>query len=818
MVYPRDPSNSQRIARVSGLRAVCFLWLLLSSASWCWAGDLAPELQKRIDGLCQKLEEKRKDYHIPGMALCVVQGDQVLVQRGFGQRDRKQGLLVDADTLFAIGSSTKSFASTLVAMLVAEGKMAWDDPVQKYLPYFELEDVEAAQQATIRDLLCHRVGLTRMGIVWAANQVDRERAIRQAAHAKPMAGFREAFLYNNVMYSAAGVASAKAADTRWETLLQKRILGPLGMTRSNATLSGLATDSNASKGYLWESDSKSWEEISRRDLAAIAPAGAMNSSARDMAQWLRFLLAKGKWQGKQLLSHEALEETWKHQIQIAGGVSYGLGWMLGQWEGRRVVEHGGNIDGYATTVGLLPDEKLGFALLTNVSASPLQQESLDLVWQELLGDLDQTAQSHGKPKSEEELQRYEGRYRIELMGVEATVEVRDGKLGIDIPGQMWFALHWPQADGRWVFEFSSDIQLKFDDEGAGDINKVTMYQQIEMTCPRSGDAGVAAAADLEFPAAGEAWTAAQMEPLLGKYHMAAMGVDFEILVQDERLAVNIPGQTTFALLWPDAQGRWVIEAAPDQALTLALGEDRRVSQMLFERDLVLEGQRVRPATNLDITLEELVKRGLEAAKAPKIPAGAGAKYTGTVDFVHQGVKGRFEAIVLGEDRMRLHLDMAPFGFVTTVVQGDDGWVHSNLEMSTDMNLEELELTKLSSPYFQGLDWREPFRECHLVRKDEFEGQEVYVVECVPHRASVITKYLDAETGVVVGEVIPMPVKGFGMTIPSVSRYEDYRTIDGVSIPYRATTRVEGLGDWVFQLESASFNEPVLEDVFKRPAF
>ena len=196
-----------------------------------------PTLEERLARLTEELEIQRQELHIPGMAMAVVQGDELIYSHGFGSADLESSRAVTPETLFAIGSSTKAFTASLIGMLVDEGKMSWDDPVTKFLPYFELkidtDDAEA--MVTIRDLLSHRTGFTRMGMLWAGGAVSREEILRTATLAEPWSPFRDKFYYNNVAFLAAGMASSVAAGSSWDDLQAERLLTPLAMKSSSSS-------------------------------------------------------------------------------------------------------------------------------------------------------------------------------------------------------------------------------------------------------------------------------------------------------------------------------------------------------------------------------------------------------------------------------------------------------------------------------------------------------------------------------------------------------------------------------------------------------
>jgi len=268
------------------------------------------------------------------MAIAVVKDDEVVLAHGFGVANTETKTPVTPETIFAIGSTTKAFTATLVGMLVDDGKMDWDDPVTDYLPYFELdiESEDETAEVAIRDLLSHRTGFCRMGLLFASGEVPREEVLQAATAAEPWTGFRQKFYYSNVMYMAAGVAAGKAAATDWDTLVAERIFEPLGMESTSTSVSQAQADPGLSLGYLWDDDLEEYEYRPMRTLENVGPAGSINSNVLDMAQWIRLQLGRGEYQGQRLISEEQLRETWTSQIEIAGGIDYGLGWMLREWE------------------------------------------------------------------------------------------------------------------------------------------------------------------------------------------------------------------------------------------------------------------------------------------------------------------------------------------------------------------------------------------------------------------------------------------------------------------------------------------------------
>ena len=295
-------------------------------------------------------------------------------------------------------------------MSADDGKLSLDDSPKKFLPYFTLRDEEAAAKITIRDLLAHRSGLNRTDLAMVTGVLNREELIKVAGMAKPTAKLGEKFQYQNVMYAAAGEAVAKAENSTWDKLIATRIFKPLGMNNSDTTSEDMQKARDYSFGYDYNATTKVTRRLPQRAIPAAAPAGAINSSARDMAQWVRLMLSNGTLNGRRLVSEKGFDELVRKQVNIGGPVDYGLGWFLRQWNGHKVVEHGGNIDGFNAQVALMPDQKLGFVLLTNVTASSLGATAMNTIWKNLVVDPGAT-----EAKSSEPARRSEARSRQILL-------------------------------------------------------------------------------------------------------------------------------------------------------------------------------------------------------------------------------------------------------------------------------------------------------------------------------------------------------------------------------------------------------------------
>ena len=387
---------------------------VLPSASFCWVGIAPPQAQTtatktagpsnssdpahRLVAIEKMVEEKRNELGVPGMAVVIVMGGEVIYTRGFGLRDVEHNKSVTPDTLFRIGSDTKAFTAMATVMSQDDGKLSLEDSPKKYLPYFKLQDPEANLKVTVRDLLCHRAGLGRTDNIEFTGMLTRAEVIRVIGMAKPIARFREKFTYNNAMFAVAGEVVAKAQHSTWDKVITDQIFLPLGMDSSNLSLSEMLRSPDFAYGYQYLPETKETKRMPPAKLEAVAPAGAINSNARDMAQWLRFMLARGVWNGKRLVSEAGYNELITEQIKISSSVGYGLGWYLVDWKGHKVVVHAGNTAGYSAEVALMPDHGVGVVTLTNQDDSSITKAVRDSVWSNLVDDppgVASTAQNQG---------------------------------------------------------------------------------------------------------------------------------------------------------------------------------------------------------------------------------------------------------------------------------------------------------------------------------------------------------------------------------------------------------------------------------------
>jgi CubicO group peptidase (beta-lactamase class C family) len=345
-------------------------FLALSLLSRC-ATSPKPALDSATVAEIRRIvDEQMRGQHIPGAILAIVRDDHVIYMQPMGVRDIERNLPVTPDTLFPIGSCTKSFTSMEIARSADRGLLSLDDHPRKFLPYLKLADPEADAQITFRDMLSHRTGLKAYADLAAEPGVlTREEYIRAATSAKPAVKFRTKFQYSNAMYAAAGEIAGRVNHSTWEEIIANDLFRPLGMTSSVAVITDMLKSPDHATGYVFD---KSYRAVpAPKSLTALAPGGAIASSARDMTQWLRMLTGGGRIDGQQFISPAMFRELTTPLIAVNPSTSYALGWAVYDWNGLRVIEHNGGSEGISAIISFIPEKHLGFVFLANTSSNAM---------------------------------------------------------------------------------------------------------------------------------------------------------------------------------------------------------------------------------------------------------------------------------------------------------------------------------------------------------------------------------------------------------------------------------------------------------------
>jgi len=386
------------------------------------------------------VERLLSDWQVPGAAVVLVKGGEVLLAGGFGVRDIASGEPVTAQTMFPIASVTKSFTALSCAMLVEEGKLSWEGPVHELMPELEMHDPYVTKHLALRDMLSHRSGLPRYDLLWKNNEeITRRELVERVRHLKPNVGFRSLWQYNNLMYIAAGYLIEKATGQTWEEFISERIFRKLGMASSNFSVEDVKRYPNQAKPHaLWQGEVVQGDYL---NVDRVGPAGSINSTAEDMAAYLQLHLNRGQYGGERLVSEAMIGEMVLPHMAVPPLMhfkdvsyrTYGLGLEQISYQGHNIVRHGGNINGFSSLMAFVPEEGTGVLVLLNRNA-PLNHVIAFLALEMMLGL---------------ERQDWSSRYRAEVRKMEDFMEEQPAKLLAERASEQEASLSVADICGRY---------------------------------------------------------------------------------------------------------------------------------------------------------------------------------------------------------------------------------------------------------------------------------------------------------------------------------------------------------------------------------
>ncbi len=472
-----------------------------------------------------RVEAVMKASEVPGAAIAIVENGKVTLARGYGVRKLGAAEAVGADTLFQIGSTTKAFTATALALLVEEGKIRWDDRVIDHLPGFRMYDPWVTREITVRDLLVHRSGLGRgQGDLMfvPSTGISRADLVRRIQFLKPATSFRSGFAYDNVLYAVAGELVAAVGGKTWEDFVEDRILQPVGMKSSVTNdVDRLSVPDRAfPHGRVGElrgiGPQQLFDEKKVALGANVGPAGAIAAGANDLARWLAVQLASGQMPGSEqrLFSAASAQAMWQPVVPIAVTPfppaladavpqfrGYALGWIVQDYRGHKVIQHAGGTQGFRAIVVLIPEKNTGFAIVNNSEDNEfvpgLHYELLDHYlglpkhdWPKAFKDFfaernkagleAQNAAAAERPQSSPTLPLagYAGAYSDPWYGPIAIME-SEGRLSIDFrqtPGMVGPLEHWAYDTfvARWPDPLIEPAFVTFALDAAGKPARITM--------------------------------------------------------------------------------------------------------------------------------------------------------------------------------------------------------------------------------------------------------------------------------------------------------------------------------------------------------
>lgn len=485
--------------------------LLATALAGGVAGQTTPPQLADFDGYVQEAMEA---WQAVGLAVAVVEGGDLVFSRGYGVRDLEGGGTVDSGTRFAVGSTTKAMTAAALGMLVDEGLLAWDDPVERHVPDLRLGDPWLTRELTVRDLLTHRAGLGNADVLWYETETDLEEILERFRHAPLAYSPRTSFIYQNIMYAVAGAVVEAVSGQPWETFLEERLFDPLAMHDTRPLLGDVQGEANVARPHHRVEGER--VVIENASVDPVKAAGSVWSSVDDMSLWLRMLLADGvASDGTRLLESATVAELFRPQTLVPRGqfyptarltrpewTSYGLGWFQHDYRGYKVDFHTGSIDGMVAIAGLVRDADLGIVVLANLdhvevrhafmyrvldrylapddvrdSSGELRTLYTGIAEEAASAEADMREARIGGTRPTHPLDAYTGRYGAPQVG-EIRVEMDGGALrayrgpGLQGPLEHW---HYDTFRADWEAAWRGEALLTFETGADGRVSAVRIF-------------------------------------------------------------------------------------------------------------------------------------------------------------------------------------------------------------------------------------------------------------------------------------------------------------------------------------------------------
>lgn len=426
-------------------------------------------------------------WKIPGLSIAIVKNGKVVLQKGYGETEKGTGQPFTASTVAVCASTTKAMTAVCMALLVDDGKVSWDDKVSAVFPAFQLKDVNASSQITIRELFTHNTGLGNADLLWV-NRYSNDSVIRQMRYIEPAYPLRSSFIYQNLMYLVAGEVIHHLSGKTWQDFITERLFKPLGMKHTYALFSRIAPEEKRITPHFIYPDSV--VRAIHYPPYEVGAAGGVWSTAEDMSKWMLFMLDSTKIAGSAMLKAQTYSELFKPQVMgspypTAALIrhhwdTYGLGWFQHDYKGRILQYHTGSLDGATAITGLVPEEGFGIYIFGNLDHAELRHallyKAIDLFcfndnardyskeFFTLYGGFAAAARAEAAKADSGRvagthpsiaLKEYAGHYENEIYG-RLTVLLEKDSLLLSTPGDLRFRLgHWhydtfkAQANYNW---------------------------------------------------------------------------------------------------------------------------------------------------------------------------------------------------------------------------------------------------------------------------------------------------------------------------------------------------------------------------------
>ncbi|WP_415877262.1 serine hydrolase [Burkholderia ubonensis] len=466
-------------------------------------------LKTRLAGLDEDVVRLLEDWHVPGIGIGIVVGDQLLFSGGFGFRDWQEKLPFTPKTVFPIASNGKLFTAVAAGMLVEEGKLHWDEPICRSIPSLRFFNDELNNHVSLRDMLSHRTGITRHDMLWYKSDFSLQEKFERIRYLEPKAPLRGMHIYNNLMYEAVGHLIAQVSGKPWNEFVTERILEPLEMTSTVFTIQDMLARNEYAVPFSYQSETRTFDrDPYYEDRRDPSPAGAICANIDDLSHWMIALMNQGMYQSSPVLPDAVLQATLEPTLALPNtdaqthgfwellNTVAGMGRFTASYRGYFLTFQGGNIDGFRSQVAVMPRERIGVSVLVIGDAFGMLPDILTYDIYERLLQLDKTPWSERWLAIQEREKRakeysasiapqkvpntspshpliaYTGSYEHPVYGP-LHIALRDGNLYLEFRGGDRELIHYhydrfdtESGDEKWSVNFRTGAQ--------GDIDEAVM--------------------------------------------------------------------------------------------------------------------------------------------------------------------------------------------------------------------------------------------------------------------------------------------------------------------------------------------------------
>ena len=484
------------------------LFLILILSTFIFVFSQSQDLQEKLNKFEQYVVEMKESWNIPGMAIGIVEGDEVIFMKTFGTLSKKGEIPVNEHTTFQIGSTSKAFTATLMAMLEESGEISWNDRVRDHYPEFEMADSWVSANMRLHDLMAQHSGMAPYaGDMATIFGFDRDYILDKLKYMEPLYQFRKDFTYVNTLFLVSELILENKHGKSFEEIMHEKIFNPLSMNDTTISYKDHLQRKNKTITHVFSIEDVSGEKkvvISPLDplepqfewAYTYAPAGGIDSSISDMLKWLTFNMNFGEYNDKRLISEEALAflhhpTTFIHSTKEGDVTAYCQGWVFQDFLSYPMYWHNGSTVGSKTMIAFIPKLDIGIIILSNVGGTNLPDDlAKDFFESYITGELGNRAKTDFEnilksAENEEEytpeqfsqpqdLSTYTGRYYNNMYGT-VDIEITENKLVMNMgPLEDPFYLHHLIRDS---------FEVVYDHCGIGSVGvatfKIDIYGEVE---------------------------------------------------------------------------------------------------------------------------------------------------------------------------------------------------------------------------------------------------------------------------------------------------------------------------------------------------